>query len=88
VKQEGKITTESVRVLRMHGVCGKVGLGRSSIYELIAQGQFPRPFRLTPGGRAVGWFESDLDAWLRSRRMSSDTNESVMDSNNRGQQDE
>ncbi len=82
MKPDGKITKESARVLRMHGVCGKVGLGRSSIYELIAQGQFPRPFRLTPGGRAVGWFEADLDAWLMSRRVSSETNESVIDSCN------
>ena len=83
MKTDGNNHAQGVRVLRMQSVCEKVGLGRSSIYELIAQGQFPRPFRLTPGGRAVGWFEADLDAWLMSRRVSSETNESVIDSCNR-----
>ena len=80
----GQNSAEVVRVLRMCGACGKVGLGRSSIYELIARGQFPPPFRLTPGGRAVGWFESDLDDWLRQRRLSSEQGRSESKANNRG----
>lgn len=84
MKTDGKNHAQGVRVLRMQGVCEKVGLGRSSIYELIAQGQFPRPFRLTPGGRAVGWFEADLDAWLMSRRVSPENDKPVKALSNRG----
>ena len=41
------------------------GLGRSTIYRLIADGSFPLPVRLGP--RAVAWRWSDLDQWARSR---------------------
>jgi prophage regulatory protein len=42
-----------------------VGLSRSTIYAMIAEGNFPRPVKL--GKRAVGWREGDLTAWLDSR---------------------
>lgn len=42
------------------------GLGRSTIYDWIARGYFPRPVAL--GSRLVGWRESDLTHWLESRR--------------------
>ena len=32
----------------------------------IAEGKFPAPHKLVPGGRAAGWFESTIDAWLKS----------------------
>lgn len=59
------------RVLRMTDVCAKTGLCASTIYVLISRGIFPRPFQLVPGGRAVGWLESDLDKYLNCRKASS-----------------
>jgi prophage regulatory protein len=53
-------------VLRLPRVLGKSGLGKSSLYNLISSGQFPRPFSLG-GGRAVGWLESDVNAWIEAR---------------------
>jgi prophage regulatory protein len=41
------------------------GLRRSTIYDLMKRGQFPCPVRLSE--RAVGWPESRLSAWLKSR---------------------
>ena len=41
------------------------GLSRSTIYEEMAQGRFPRPVRLT--AKAVAWPESAIAAWLASR---------------------
>jgi prophage regulatory protein len=55
----------SERILRRREVEGRVGLSRSTIYERIAQGEFPRPIRL--GKRAVGWHESAIAAWLSAR---------------------
>ena len=52
------------RVLRMRDLPVKTGLGRSTIYLLIHQGKFPGGFILTPGGRARGWFEHEVDAFL------------------------
>lgn len=55
------------RVVRMGEACRKTGLCQSTLYSLIARGLLPKPFQLVPGGRAVGWFECDLDAWLTDR---------------------
>jgi prophage regulatory protein len=42
------------------------GLGRSTIYRMVASGIFPAPVQL--GARAVAWRWSDLDRWSESRR--------------------
>ena len=41
------------------------GLGRSTIYRLIAEKKFPVPVRV--GDRAVAWRQVDLDAWSEGR---------------------
>jgi prophage regulatory protein len=51
---------------RLPTVMQATGLGRSTIYRLIASGAFPAPVRLGP--RAVGWRWSDLDQWSESRQ--------------------
>ena len=55
------------KVLRMKDLPPKASLGTSTIYELIANGKFPAPFKIVPGGRASGWLESTIDAWLEAR---------------------
>jgi prophage regulatory protein len=56
--------TKTVRTLRMKDLPSKVGFQPSTIYGLIAQGKFPKPYKLTPGGRAAGWQEAVIDAWI------------------------
>ena len=51
--------------LRRRAVEEKTGLSRSTIYDLMTKGLFPRPVRLT--GRAVAWPESAIAEWLASR---------------------
>jgi prophage regulatory protein len=51
-------------LLRMPAVVRCTGLGRSTIYRLMASRQFPLPVKLT--GRAVGWRKSDVDRWTDS----------------------
>lgn len=41
------------------------GLSRSTLYAMMAEGDFPKPVRL--GKRAVGWREADIASWLESR---------------------
>ena len=53
------------RVLRLREVCERYGLGRSTVYRLMDQGQFPKPIQLGP--QAVAWRVEDLEAWLESR---------------------
>ena len=55
--------------LRMPSVMQMTGLGRSTIYRLMAQQQFPCPVRL--GVRAVAWRRSELDVWSQTRPAAS-----------------
>lgn len=50
------------RVVRMRCLLGHVGLSKSEIYRRIQAGAFPKPIPL--GTRAVGWLESDINAWI------------------------
>lgn len=57
---------DSPRVFaRLPAVIQATGLGRSTIYRLMASGTFPAPVHLGP--RAVGWRWCDLDRWSESR---------------------
>lgn len=51
---------------RLPTVMQATGLGRSTIYRMVASGAFPAPFQA--GLRAVAWRWADLDRWSESRR--------------------
>lgn len=59
------------RALRLPQVCQMTGLGRSMIYQLQAERRFPQRIKL--GERAVGWLESEVQAWLDTRTEGSRT---------------
>jgi len=63
-----QIQQASRRVLRMRQTSQKTGVCESTIHALIAKKQFPAPFTIVPGGRAVGWLEADVDAWILERK--------------------
>jgi prophage regulatory protein len=55
------------RLLRLQQVGEITGLRRSMIYQLEADGNFPRRVKLAT--RAVGWVESEIRAWIAARIM-------------------
>jgi prophage regulatory protein len=55
------------RLLRLQQVGEVTGLRRSMIYQLEADGNFPRRVKLAT--RAVGWVESEIRAWIAARIM-------------------
>ena len=59
---------EELKILRLAQVLEKVGLSRSTIYNLIAEGSFPRKFSI--GARAQGFYEHEIDAWILQRGRS------------------
>lgn len=64
-KQSPQVAAASPPLLRMPIVMQMTGLGRSTIYRMIAESKFPRPVRL--GERAVAWRRTDLDRWSQAR---------------------
>lgn len=63
-------TTQAIRAprrfIRMPELTEQTGLSRSTIYDLIAAGEFPRQVRLSK--RSVGWAEEAVTQWKASRQ--------------------
>jgi prophage regulatory protein len=55
----------SALFLRIGVVMRLTGLGRSTIYRLMADEEFPSPVRLTK--RVVAWRRADLERWSEAR---------------------
>lgn len=53
------------KVIRLPAVLEMTGLSRSSIYNQISSGVFPRPVRI--GARAVGWIHAEVAGWIAER---------------------
>lgn len=64
--------SKNIQVLRHLQVCEKLQISSAKLFDLIAKGKFPRPFSLIPGGRAVGWLESDVNQWILERKAASE----------------
>lgn len=52
------------RLLKLGEVIDLVGLGRTMIYRLIREGDFPAPFK--PGGYSSRWSEDEVRAWIKA----------------------
>lgn len=63
-------TTTSPRLLRLREVIAQTGLARSTLYDLIRAGAFPRPVELTSTARA--WVAAEVNAWISARVASRD----------------
>ena len=59
-----EVLTKTV-ILRRKQVEARIGLARSTIYQRIAAGTFPKPVFL--GARAVGWIEAEIEFWLSTQ---------------------
>lgn len=55
----------ALAILRRKQVEARTGLSRSTIYDRVKAGTFPAPISL--GAKAVGWVESEIDAWLTAQ---------------------
>ena len=51
-----------MRFIKLDEVMHCTGLGRSSIYKYMNNGDFPRSISL--GDRAVAWVESEVHDWM------------------------
>ncbi|VWD00202.1 phage transcriptional regulator AlpA [Burkholderia lata] len=63
--QEKQSEERKVRAIRIKEVSNKVGLGESTLYRMMAEGRFPKPFEIVPKRNA--WIESDIDDWIAER---------------------
>lgn len=50
------------RFVRLEEVKRRVGLGKSMIYQLVRDGKFPAPYKLSPA--AARWSNREITAWI------------------------
>lgn len=74
IKKETSANQDFVKILRRKQLEERLGLSRSTIYSKLIPNPnrpndydetFPQPIQL--GNRAVGWIESEIDEWLKSK---------------------
>lgn len=67
MSQANPNTSSPERLLRLPEVESRVGLRKSSIYEMLGRNPpaFPRPLKLSR--RAVCWPASAIDTWIADR---------------------
>ena len=54
------------KVMRSPAVLDATGWSKATLYAKIADGVFPRGRRLDPNGRAVVWFEDEVEAFQKA----------------------
>ena len=59
--QSGRVYSPRIKMLSVDQVTEAVGVAPSTIYQLIEQGEFPKPYKI---GRKNSWRESQIIAWL------------------------
>ena len=52
-------------LLNRQSVQTRTTLSRSSLYAMIAKGEFPAPIKIS--GRRVAWPETTVNDWIQSR---------------------
>jgi prophage regulatory protein len=62
VKARGMVND---RILRLPEVKSKIGRASATVWKDVSEGVFPPPF--STGARAVGWLESEINAWIEVR---------------------
>ena len=64
-----------LRILRRKQVEARIGLSRSTIYDGVSAGTFPKPISL--GRQSVGWIEAEIEQWIRERIAASRTTSAI-----------
>lgn len=54
-----------ITLLRCKSVLERTGLKRSSLYNLISKGEFPKPIKIT--AKAAAWPSNDVENWVLER---------------------
>ena len=55
------------RMLGLNEVITITGLGKSTIYALMAEQKFPQNINLVPGGRRVAWLSEEIQDYIDQR---------------------
>ena len=60
------------RMIREAELYAVVGLKKTQVAAMIKRGEFPKPVKLSEGGRAKAWVEAEIIAWQLGRLAARD----------------
>lgn len=63
--EQDRTPPEPRRFLRLPDVKRRTGLSKSTLYDRIRAGTFPKPVPL--GGSLAAWVESEVEEWMSAR---------------------
>lgn len=55
---------ENLQLIKIDDVVKMCAMSRATIYRKVHEGHFPKPYALSPGGRAVAWRLDELQKWI------------------------
>ncbi len=63
---------KKIRFIRLKEVLAICGMSRSSVYDAIKKGRFPKPVKVE--GTTTAWVRSEIDQWVQERINARDRN--------------
>ena len=54
-------------LLKLPEVLNRTAMCRSTVYELINRGEFPKPIKVYPGARLNAWLSEEVDGFIAER---------------------
>ena len=56
-----------MNLIRLPETLARTGLTRTRLYDAVAAGTFPKPVKLGPQARAIGFVDSEVADWISTR---------------------
>lgn len=54
-----------MKLLTAKQVLAMIGIGRTTLYAMMREGEFPKPIQITKG--RVAWIGSEVEKWVMER---------------------
>lgn len=54
--------TNNIRLIRIQEVMDKVGIAKSTVWDIVKKETFPKPRKLSP--RVTVWVEAEIDEYI------------------------
>lgn len=67
MSEQSTVTAPALQFIRQDEVLSRTKLSRSTLYELVNAGSFPKPLKL--GERINAWPLTEIDEWMRAQMI-------------------
>jgi len=61
------MNTNNIRLIRIQEVMDKVGIARSTVWDMVKKGTFPKPRKLSP--KVTVWVDVEIDEYIANIAM-------------------